>query len=64
MLQKMVEKNFEIIAPAMMTSLIMSIFWKIMQKRLKYVFSKINHVAARKKIFQIFFSAFESQDTK
>ena len=52
----MVEKNFKIAVIGMMTSLIMSHFFKnLCEKWLEYVFSKINLVTARKKILKIFF---------
>ena len=54
---------FKIAAIGMMTSIIMSFFLKNYAKNdWNMFFSKINLVTARKKIFKIIFSAFESQD--
>ena len=60
----MVEKKFKISAVGVMTSLIISTFWKNYAKNGKnmYFCSKINLVAARKKDFGHLSSAFKSQD--
>ena len=58
------KKNFKIAAIGMMTSLIMSIILKIYAKNGENMFfSKMNLMAARKKIFKTFFRLLKIQIT-
>ena len=51
--KRMVKKNFKIAPIGIDVTNYVNCFKKLCKKWLKYVFSKINYVTARKKIFKI-----------